>query len=186
MVEQARCHFTLRAEVFVTSKTFSTRPVQDFIPSNELCQAFQDVYAIQRWTDRWVNKLLGLNLELADAQDLLQEAVEGGLIAAFQQVRLAKEREITLLPAHLPVLLQAMARRIPCVQAERKQALTHALYAELLKLLETHQVTVDGAVVRLAGDQLVALVQDYPFDALDAGLGTPAVPASDPNKSHLN
>lgn len=94
-----------------------------------------------------------------DAQDLMAEAVEGGLLATFRFLRQGDQDRIAMQAVDETVLRQAIGRRIPRVHGQARETLANRLFDELKQTLGTgHSLMIDGATVFLQNGKLTAQI----------------------------
>ncbi len=133
-------------------------PLQMFTPAAETVQDFVRA-ANGKGLNRLSLWLMQALYDADDASDLMAEAVEGGLIATFSYLRRNGQTQVTMLQTDELVLRQAVARRIPRLAVDDKDALSTRLVSQLKsELAFGRPLLVDGATISVVDGKLIAQI----------------------------
>lgn len=118
-----------------------------FIPSTKIVESFTILYN-GNWFNNFILRLCGMNLDSHASAYLLSEAVEGGLISTFQQLRDNHQMHIVL--TNTVILHREIMKRLPKIELEQKDDIAVMLIKELIDSLSSGvKLCIDDAIVGL-------------------------------------
>ena len=143
---------------------------QAFVPSKDVCAEFH-VSRAGGPCRRWLHRGLGWELPVEMTHEILQEAMEGAVLACFQQRFLPNSSSALLRYAHWGALKQAVERRLPNVRPADKSRIADKLVNEFEAVLKSSRILrTEGADVTLTVDGMVARRVAREFEAERAPL----------------